>query len=37
MFFERIKVELEGIVGSDLASPFIKDVSRKLGICNGND
>jgi hypothetical protein len=37
MFFERIKVELEGIVGSDLASPFIKDVSKKLGICNGND
>jgi transcriptional regulator with XRE-family HTH domain len=37
MYFERIKIELEGIAGSDLASPFIRDVSKKLGICNGND
>jgi transcriptional regulator with XRE-family HTH domain len=36
-YFDRIKAELAGIIGSDTARPFIKEVLAKRGGDNGDD
>lgn len=36
-YFDRIKAELAGIIGSDTARPFIQEVLAKRGSGDGND